>query len=268
MKHFTRLFIITIILATIQDNIAFSQNKFNFGLSSPVYFGTARFGNYLEMANELQGHTGNDALKFNPGTGFGIFGELEFSKKWTFDIYWQKYANKTNFGKSNVDAFTPSASGSATSQYKMSHSIIGIGASRKTFQVKGQQIWIFSALSAGSRKFAWRAENGDFSNERHTTNRLFIGSSEAPMFFNLGLSAKLNFANKFFFSPRIGYEMELMKGDGKAFGDGLPELVQASYSVNTPQSDIQAIVKEYADGNKANLNRIFIEFRAGIKLGK
>src|SRR5690606_20224504 len=142
MKHFTKLFIITIISATIQDNIAFSQNKFNLGISSPIYFDTGRFGNYLEMKNELQGHTGADALKFNTGTGFGIFGELEFDEKWTFDIYWQKYANKTNFGKNNVDAFTPSSSGSTTSQYKMSHSIIGIGASRRAFQVKSQQIWI------------------------------------------------------------------------------------------------------------------------------
>lgn len=268
MKQLNKFsFLTTIILVTIQDNIAFSQNKFNIGISSPIYFGTGRFGSYLDMTNELQGHTGNDALKFRPSAGIGIFGELEFNEKWTFDIYWQKYTHKTNFGKNNIDGFTPNASGNTTSQYKMSHGIIGIGASRKAFQFKGQQLWLFSALSAGSRKFAWRPEGGDFSHERRTHNKLFIAATEAPIYFNLGVSSKFNFANKFFFGPKIGYEMELMKGDGKTFGGGLPELVQASYAVNKPHADIQAIMGQYADKQKASLNRFFIELRVGMKLG-
>src|SRR5690606_37783692 len=115
--------------------------------------------------------------------------------------------------KNNIDAFTPSANGAITSQYKISHGIIGIGASRKAFQIKGQQIWIFTALSAGSRKFEWRPDDGEFSKERRTTNRLFIAHTEAPIYFNLGLSPRFTLANKFFFSPKIGYEMELAKGD-------------------------------------------------------
>ncbi len=265
MKKNIKLWIVLTIVAimTVQSYHVQAQNKFNFGISVPTYFGTARFGDVLQYANERQGHTGKDALKFEAGTGFGLFGELEFNEEWTFDIYWQKYANKTNFGKNNADAFTPSANGSETSQYKMSHGIIGVGASRKAFQIKGYDVWIFSALSGGSRKFAWRPEGGDFSNERNTTNRLFIGQTEAPIYFNFGLSPKFSFADKFFFSPKIGYEMELMRGDGGAFHGGLVELVQPSYGAvndNTTQT--------YPELEDKTLNRFFIELRVGMKLGK
>lgn len=263
MKKIIKLsYIAAITFCLAGTEYAQAQNKFNFGFSIPTYFGTARFGDVLQYTNERQGHTGKDALKFGAGTGFGLFGELEFNKEWTFDIYWQKYSNKTNFGKSNVDAFTPSANGSTTSQYKMSHSIIGIGASRKAFQLKGQQIWIFSALSAGSRKFEWRPDGGDFSNERKTTNALFTGSTEAPIYFNFGLSPKFSFADKFFFSPKIGYEMEIMRGDGDAFHGGLAALVQPSYNATSNTT------KTYAELEDKSLNRFFIELRAGIKLGK
>lgn len=243
-----------------------AQKKFNFGVSVPSYFGTGRYGSYLDMTNEIQSHTGSDALSFGPAIGMGLFGELEFGDKWVFEIYWQKYTNKTNFGKNNVDAYTPSTNGSATSQYKMSHGIIGVGASRKTFQIKGYDVWLFSALSGGSRKFAWRPENGSFSNERQTTNKLFIASSDAPMFFNIGLSPKFGFKDKFFFSPKIGYEMELIKGTGMY--EGIYNMILPTYSSNHSQSDLQAMMGEYTDRNKAALNRLFIELRVGIKLGK
>ena len=269
MKLFTKSSIGFAIVAIMimQSYHVQAQYKFNFGISVPSYFGTGRFGSYLKMANEVQEHTGKDALSFGPSAGIGLFGELMYDT-WGFEIYWQKYANKTNFGKNNVDAYTPSAQGSDGSQYKMSHSIFGVGASRKAFGIKGYDVWVFSALSAGSRKHTWRPKGGDFSNERTTTNRLFIGSSEAPMYFNIGLSPKFTFAEKFVLSPKIGYEMELLKGDGDQFHGGLPELVQASYATNKSQADLQAIMSGYGDAQKAHLNRFFVELRVGMKLGK
>lgn len=268
MKQITKSWIVIaiVVMMVFQDHCAHAQNKFNFGISLPSYLGTGRYDAYLDMKNELQGHTGQDALKFRPSTGIGFSGELVFSDKWGFEIYWQKYANKTNFGKNNADAFTASAAGSETSQYKMSHSIIGVGASRKTFAIKGFDIWIFSALSAGGRKFAWRPKGGEFSNERQTTNRLHVASSDAPMYFNIGLSPKFNFKDKFFFSPKIGYEMELLKATGMY--EGIYNTVLATYGTNYSQADLQAIMGEYATRQEANLNRFFVELRVGMKLGK
>ncbi|GAB1462577.1 hypothetical protein [Pedobacter sp.] len=259
-----KLFYITIITVCL-TNIGYAQKKFNFGISVPSYLGTGRYGNYLDMTNEIQGLTGNDALSFGPAIGMGLFGELEFGTDWAFEIYWQKYTNKTNFGKNNVDAFTLPG-GIQKSQYKMSHGIIGVGASRKIFKLQDQQVWFFSALSAGSRKFTWRPEGGSFSNERKTTNKTFMASSDAPMFFNIGLSPKFNFKDKFFFSPKIGYEMELIKGTGMY--EGIYNMILPTYGSPRTQSDLQSIMNEYTDRTKAPLNRFFIELRAGIKLGK
>lgn len=271
MKQFTKSWIVIVINAMLifQSNDVQAQKKLHVGISEPSYFGTGRFDSYLDMTNEVQGNSGSDALSLSPVSfGVGLFGELEFESGWAFEVYWQKYANKTNLGKNNVDAYTADVQGADGSQYKMSHSIIGVGASRKAFQIKGYDVWIFSALSGGSRKFAWRPKGGDFSNERNTHNRLFIGSSEAPMYFNIGLSPRFTFAEKFVFSPKIGYEMELLKGDGGDFHSGLPELVQATYASNKSQADLQAITSSYADAQKANLNRFFIELRVGMRLGK
>src|SRR5690606_35043499 len=190
-------------LCIVTGQHSHAQNKFTFGASIPNYYGTGRFGSYLDLTNDLQGHSGSDALQFKAlNLGIGLFGELEFNDKWSFDIYWQKYSHTTNFGKNNIDAFTPSANGSTSSQYKMSHGIMGVGLSRKTFDVKGYQVWIFSALSAGTRKFGWRPEGGSFSKERTTTNRLFISHEEKPIYFNFGLSPKIPFAKKFVFTPK------------------------------------------------------------------
>ena len=266
MKQLTKLLSITAIVLTVApDNATYAQNKFHLGISTPHYFSTGRYGSYLDMQNEVQEHSGSDALKFRPSTGFGLFGELEFNGNFSFDIYYQKYSNKTNFGKNNVDNFTPIATGK-TSQYKISHSIIGVGISYKTFQIKGYDVWMFSALSGGSRKFTWRPKGGDFSNERRTTNRYFISSSDAPMYLSLGLSPRVTFANKFIFSPKIGYEMELMRNTGMY--EGMSNMVHATYATNYSQTDLQAIMNEYADKNKASLNRFFIELRVGMKLGK
>lgn len=266
MKKINKLFYIAAATFCL-TNTAYAQTKkkFNFGLSIPTYFGTGRYGSYLDMKNEVQGHTGNDALNFGQAIGMGLFAELKFGSEWAFEIYWQKYTNKTNFGKNNIDAYTLPG-GIQKSQYKISHGIIGVGASRKVFKIKGYDTWLFSALSAGSRKFAWRPEGGEFSNERRTTNKLFIASSDAPMFFNIGLSPKFNFKDKFFFSPKIGYEMELLKGTGMY--EGINNMVQASYATNYSQTDLQAIMGEYTDKNKASLNRFFVELRVGMKLGK
>lgn len=261
MKQFNKLlFFTTIVLAVLQDNNAFSQNKFNIGISSPTYFGTGRFGSYMEMKNEIQGHSGKDALKFRPSTGFGIFGELEFKEEWIFEMYYQKYSNKTNFGKNNVDNYTPTAAGK-TSQYKISHSIIGVGASRKAFKIKGYDMWIFSALSAGSRKYTWRPEGGEFSNERKTTNKTYLASSAAPMYLNIGLSPRFTFAKKFILSAKAGYEMEVLKGEGMY---GFWDIIQPTYATTNPNVDRS----KYTDPQKASLNRFFIELRAGMKLGK
>src|SRR5690606_19873917 len=130
-----------------------------------------------------------------------------------------------------------------------------------SFAIKGYDVWIFSALSAGSRSFAYRNKGGEFSKERHANGRLFIAETEAPIYFNFGLSPKLSITDKFYISPKIGYEMELMRGDGKAFHGGLPELIQ--YSPNATNNT----TKTYVELEDKSLNRFFIELRAGMKLG-
>lgn len=248
------------------QNVIIAQNKFYIGLNSPFHFGSGRFGSYLDMKNEMQDHTGKDALKFGLSAGFGVFGSLLFEEDWSFDFYWNRFSQTTNFGKNNLDNFT--IGGASTTQYKITHGLIGVGASRKVFKIKDIHFWLFSSLSAGSRNFEWRTEDGEFSKERRTNNRLFIASTEAPIFLNIGLSPKFLFAEKFYFTPRIGFDLELMKGDGSAFGDGLPEIVQASYAVSKSQADMQAIMSSYGNSQSSALNRFFIELRFGIKLGK
>ena len=258
MKIFTKSLFITAVAAlfTAKNDQLYAQNKFNMGISTPFYFGTARYGDLLQYANERHNYTGKDALSFGPAVGLGIFGELEFGSEWIFDVYWQKYANTTNFGKSGID-------GGAKAQYKMKHSIIGVGASRKAFQVMGQQLWMFTAIGGGGRSFFYRNEGGKFSKERRTSNKLFISATEAPIYFNIGLAPKFTVLDKFYISPKIGYEIELMRGDGKDFNAGLNELVQASYNAVNNNT-----TKSYAELSEKSLNRLFIELRAGIRLGK
>ena len=262
MIYKRKLFFVSIItLTSILSYQASAQNKFNVGLTTPVYFGTARFGDVFKYRNEIANYSGGEKTSFGPAMGYGIFGSLTFENEWTFDIYWRRNVNSTNYGKSSINP-------NKEEQYKMKHGVIGIGASRKVFKIKDIHFWLFSSLSAGSRNFEWRTEDGEFSKERRTNNRLFIASTEAPIFLNIGLSPKFVFAEKFYFTPRIGFDLELMKGDGSAFGDGLPEIVQASYAVSKSQADMQAIMSSYGNSQSSALNRFFIELRFGIKLGK
>ena len=62
------------------QNVIIAQNKFYIGLNSPFHFGSGRFGSYLDMKNEMQDHTGKDALKFGLSAGFGVFGSLLFEE--------------------------------------------------------------------------------------------------------------------------------------------------------------------------------------------
>ena len=242
------------------QNVIIAQNKFYIGLNSPFHFGSGRFGSYLDMKNEMQDHTGKDALKFGLSAGFGVFGSLLFEEDWSFDFYWNRFSQTTNFGKNNLDNFT--IGGASTTQYKITHGLIGVSASRKVFKYKSHDFWAFASLAGGKRSFEYRPKGGEFTNQRTINGRLFIASDEAPLFLNLGVSPKFSFGNKFFFSPRLGYELEIMRGDGDDFYGGLVEIVQPGFSIPNPQPK----TKTYIELDKSSLNRLFLEFRVGFLL--
>lgn len=256
MIYKRKLFFVSII--TLTSNLSYqasAQNKFNVGLTTPVYFGTARFGDVFKYRNEIANYSGGEKTSFGPAMGYGIFGSLTFENEWTFDIYWRRNVNSTNFGKSSINP-------NQEEQYKMKHGVIGIGASRKVFKYKSHDFWAFASLAGGKRSFEYRPKGGEFTNQRTINGRLFIASDEAPLFLNLGVSPKFSFGNKFFFSPRLGYELEIMRGDGDDFYGGLVEIVQPGFSIPNPQPK----TKTYIELDKSSLNRLFLEFRVGFLL--
>lgn len=248
---------ISLVLLLAGQSFSLAQNKFNIGFGMPFYFGSARFGDLMQYANERQNYSGDDALAFRPAArGYSIWTELEFNRQWSFDIYWQRYNHKTNFGKSRID-------NGAKVQYRIRHSLFSVGASRIALRVKEQELWLFAALSGGSRTFAYRNEGGSFSKERTANGRLFIAHGEVPIYFQLGLTPKIALGKTFFVATRVGYEFELMRGDAKRFHGGLTELVQPSYHAVNNNTN-----KAYVDLDQKGMNRFFIELRAGWRLGK
>jgi hypothetical protein len=246
------LLVITLLVSSITAN---AQNRFNVGLTSPVYFGAGRFEDVLKYRNEIANYDGSDATSFRPAFGFGFFASLEFQDKWTFDLNWQKTVNTTNFGKGSINP-------NQNEQYKMSIGLIGLGASRKVFKYKNHDFWAFGTLSGGKRSFEYRPEGGEFTNQRTINGRLFVASDEAPLFLTLGIAPKFFFKDKFYFSPRLGYDMEIMRGDGGDFYGGLVEIIQPGFGIPNPQPKTIT----YVELDERSLNRLFIEFRLGILL--